>query len=80
MLNMPWIMIAVAVMIVILAIIFFKRKKKPEKLSALAGLAFAFIIAGIVFGDDRILGYCLIGAGVFLAVLDMLKSMKKSRK
>lgn len=80
MIDKLWLMIAVAVLIVILAIIFIKRKKKPKKISALTGLAFACIILGIVFANDKILGYCLIGAGVVIAVIDMIISMKKSGK
>ena len=74
-----FIMIAIFVLIVVLAMVFFLNKnKKQEKLSSLAGLAFGCIIAGMVFGDNRILGYSLFGLGVIFAVIDMVvKSRKK---
>jgi len=74
-----YIAISIIVLAVIALLVFFMNKnKKDKKLSPLAGLAFAFVLAGIVFGDDRIIGYGLMGIGVVLAVIDMiLKSKKK---
>lgn len=69
--SQVYIIIALAV----LAIIFFflNRNKKQKGLSKLAGIAFAFVIAGIIFGDNRLIGYSLMGAGIALAVIDSLK-------
>jgi hypothetical protein len=49
-----------------------RRYKKVKKLSPLAGLAFAFIVAGLFFGDDRVLGFGLLGVGIVLAVSDII--------
>lgn len=70
--------IYIAISIVVLALIailvfFVGKNKKEKKLSKLAGLSFAFIIAGIVFGEDRLLGYSLMGFGVILAIIDIIK-------
>jgi hypothetical protein len=35
-------------------------------------LAFPLIIAGIVFGENRFIGYGLIGAGILLAFIDII--------
>jgi hypothetical protein len=43
----------------------------------LAGLAFAFIIAGIIFGDSRLVGYSLIGVGDLIAIMDIVIKLKK---
>ena len=72
--------IYIAISIVVLALIailvfFVGKNKKEKKLSKLAGLSFAFIIAGIVFGEDRLLGYSLMGFGVILAIIDIIKKM-----
>lgn len=75
----------IAMSIVFLAIIAFllfflnktKKSKNNKKLTPLAGLAFGFIIAGIVFGDSKFLGYGLIAAGVILAVIDMILKLRK---
>lgn len=43
------------------------RRKRP---TPLAGIAFACVIAGVVFDRDRRLGYALLGAGILMAALD----------
>jgi hypothetical protein len=73
--------IYIAISIIILAAIavlvfFVNEDKKGKKLTPLAGLAFAFVLAGIVFGDDRLIGYSLIGVGVIIAVVDIIKKLK----
>jgi hypothetical protein len=40
--------------------------------SARAFLAFPLIVAGIVFGEDRLIGYCLMDAGFLLAFIDII--------
>ena len=74
--------IYIAISIVVLAIIallvfFVNKNKKDKKLTPLAGIAFGFILAGIVFGDDRLIGYSLIGVGVILAIIDIFKKLKR---
>ena len=73
--------IYIAISIVVLAIIallvfFVNKNKKEKKLSKLAGLSFGFIIAGIIFSDNRLIGYSLIGVGVILAILDIIEKSK----
>jgi hypothetical protein len=43
----------------------------------LAGLAWAFVLAGIIFGEDRLIGYGLMGVGVVLAVIDVFITPKR---
>jgi lipopolysaccharide export LptBFGC system permease protein LptF len=72
-----YIAISVVVLAIIALILFFVNKnKKEKKLTPLAGLAFGFILAGIIFGHDRLIGYSLMGVGVLLAVIDMMKKLK----
>jgi len=73
--------IYVAVCIVVLAIVavlvFLVGKERKElRLTPLAGLAFGFIVAGLFFGDNRFIGYGLLGAGIFLAVIDIFRRSK----
>jgi len=72
-----YITISIVVLAIIAILVFFVNKNKKErKLSKLAGLSFAFIISGIVFGDNRLIGYSLIGFGVILAIIDIIKKIK----
>lgn len=73
--------IYIAISVVVLAIIailvvFTNKKRKEAKLSKLAGLAFVLVISGIFFGNNRLLGYSLMGAGVILAVIDIIMKLK----
>jgi heme A synthase len=73
-----YILISIAVLLIIGLLIFFVRKdKKSKRLTPLAGLAFGFILAGIIFGDDIIISYSLMGIGVILAIIDIFKHFKK---
>ncbi len=69
--------VIIAGLAIILNLVFIYNRKE-QGLSRLAGLAFAFVIAGIFLGGQRLLGYSLIGVGVILAIIDIiLKSKSK---
>jgi heme/copper-type cytochrome/quinol oxidase subunit 4 len=72
-----FIVMSVAVLaITVLLVFFIARNRKKNKLTPLAGLAFGFVLAGILFGEDRLIGYSLLGIGVILAVIDMFNRLK----
>jgi hypothetical protein len=50
--------------------------KKNKGISRLAGLAFAFVIAGIFLGGQRWIGYSLLVGGVILAIIDIIQKTK----
>lgn len=67
-----YIVISVLVLAFIALLFYFTSRRNPEQgLSRLAALSFAFIIAGIIFGENRLVGYSLLGMGVLLAVIDI---------
>lgn len=68
-----WIAISVAALAVVAILVYFVGRNRGEnRLTPLAGLAFGFVLAGLMFGDDRLIGYSLLGVGVVLAVVDMV--------
>jgi amino acid transporter len=72
-----YITISIVVLVIITILVFFVYKnKKEEKLSLLAGLALGFILAGILFGNDRLIGYSLMGIGVVLAIIDIIRKLR----
>lgn len=72
-------MAAVSLVLIVLLFLFLRLKRKEIKpLTPLAGLAFGCIIAGIVFGEERWLGYGLMGLGIILAVIDAIVKIKRS--
>ncbi|MBS3084503.1 hypothetical protein J4411_01160 [Candidatus Pacearchaeota archaeon] len=48
-----------------------KKNKKYQKLSVLESLSFIFIVAGIIFGNDEIIGFSLICGGVVFIIADI---------
>jgi pimeloyl-ACP methyl ester carboxylesterase len=79
--NISQIYIAVSIAVlasIALFILLTDKSRRENRLTPLAGLAFAFILAGIIFGDDRPIGYSLLGIGVILAVVDIFKKSKSN--
>jgi hypothetical protein len=72
---------SIAVLAIIAVLVFVvKRNAKEKRLTPLAGLAFGFILAGIVFGGERLIGYGLLGVGVVFAVIDIFKQLGASKR
>jgi hypothetical protein len=70
--SQMYIIVAIVVLAVIALLVFvLGAKERGRRLTPLASLAFAFVLAGIVFGENRLVGYGLMGVGVVLAVIDM---------
>jgi len=74
-----YLLISVIILFVIVIFVFFINKNQPKKrITLLTSLSFIFIILGMFFGENRLLGYSLIGVGVLFAVFDIIK--KESKK
>jgi uncharacterized membrane protein len=71
-----YIVVSIAAFVLVL-FLFLAVRKKGKKLTQLLGLAWALILAGIIFGEDRLIGYSLMGAGVVLAVIDVYIAPKR---
>lgn len=76
-----YILIGIVVLLIIAVLVIFLGKKSKNKkvkpLTPLAGLAFVFIILGILFEDSRLVSYSLMSIGVVLVVIDMIMKLKK---
>ena len=69
-----YIAISVLALVIIGILLFFKQKRIKDKvITPLTGLAYSFVLAGIIFGDERVIGYSLIGIGVVLSIIDILR-------
>jgi EamA domain-containing membrane protein RarD len=70
--------VVLAALAVIAALLFAFRYPRPDRrFSPRAALAFGFVIAGSLFGEERWLGYCLMGVGIVLAVVDILRQRRQ---
>lgn len=73
-----FIIISIAVLAVIAFLIFVVRNdEKRNHLTPLASIAFGFVLAGMLLGDNRLTSYSLMGAGVLLAIIDIFRRTKK---
>ncbi len=72
-----YILMSIIVLAIIMVILVATKKTMQKPLSKLVIFAFIFIIAGIIFGENRILGYSLMGLGMVLAIIDIVKKLKK---
>lgn len=73
-----WIAVSIVVLAVIALVLFLLNKNRRDKrLTPLASLAFGFVLAGILFSEDRLIGYGLMGVGVLLAVIDAFRQRNK---
>jgi len=38
------------------------------------------VVLGIIFGEDRLIGYSFIGVGILLSVISVIKSRRKDER
>jgi hypothetical protein len=75
--SVAFVAVSIAVLAVVAVLVFLIRGKKAQnRITPLASIAFAFVLAGILFGEDRLVGYGLMGIGVILAVADILNQSR----
>jgi len=72
-----WIAISIVALVVIVVLLLTGRGKQYRKPSNLAVFGMSLVVLGIIFGDERIVGYSLIGVGVVLSVIDIIRSRKQ---
>lgn len=77
-LNQGYVIAALTALGIVLVIITALGRAGPrhKRLTPLAGVAFALVVAGVVFDENRRIGYALLGAGVLLAALDALLRLR----
>jgi len=74
-----WIAISIIALVVIMVLLLISRRKGKQLLnpSNLLILGMSFVVLGIIFGDDRLIGYSFIGVGVLLSVIDAIRNRKQ---
>jgi hypothetical protein len=77
--SVAYIALSIAILVVIsILLLLASRGKREKRLTPVAGLAFGLILAGIFFGEDRLIGYSLLGVGVVLAIVDIVYRLRKA--
>jgi hypothetical protein len=76
-----YVALAIAALAVVAVLVVVTGRKKPRRgITALAGLAFAFVLAGILFGEVVAVGYALMGVGIILAVVDAVSRTRNQQQ
>jgi len=52
------------------------ERMKSQELMALGG---TLVVLGIVFGEDRLIGYSFFGVGILLSVISVFKSRRRKK-
>ena len=58
----------------------YKLQEKRNSSQGLVALGSTFVVLGIVFGTDKLIGYSFIGAGVLISIICAIKSRRKDQK
>jgi len=75
--SQGYIALSIVVLLVIaVLLVWVGRHRRESRLTPLAGLAFAFVVAGALFGSNRFIGYGLMAVGVLLALVDLYRRKK----
>ena len=74
-----WIAISIIALVVIMVLLLISRRKRNQIInpSNLLVLGMSFVVLGIIFGDERVIGYSFIGIGVLLSVIDAIRNRKQ---
>ena len=74
-----WIAISIIALVVIVVLLLISRRKGKQLLnpSNLLILGMSCVGLGIIFGDERLIGYSFIGVGVLLSVIDAIRNRKQ---
>jgi hypothetical protein len=72
-----WIAISVIALLVIIVLLLVARRKEYHKPSNLALFGMSLVVLGIIFGDERIVGYSFIGVGILLSVIDAVRNRRR---
>ncbi len=76
--SVPEVYLATAlVVLAIIVMIIFWIRRKEYRVSPLISLGFAFVVAGILFGENRLVGYGLMVVGIILAVVEWVRWRRK---
>lgn len=75
--SQVYVLISLVAVALILTTLVLMRKNMGKPLSKIAAIAFSLVIAGVTLGEDRLIGYSLMGAGIAVAIVDIIKKKRK---
>lgn len=77
--SAAYVALAVGVLAVLAVLSLAVRRRGDRRLTPVAGLAVTCVVCGIVFGENRIVGYAFFLAGILLAIVDVVRRSRQTR-
>lgn len=75
--RVPYIIVSIGALLLLAMLAYATIKSgRPNRITPLAALAFVLVLGGILLGQERVIGYCLMAAGVVLALIDIVKKSR----
>lgn len=74
--SQVYVLISLFALAVVAIIALISGKKRGKSLSNLTIIAFLLIIAGNMFSGNHLMGYSLMGTGLIIAFIDIIKKSK----
>ncbi len=74
-----WIAISIAALVLIMVLLLISRRNRKQVLnpSNLLILGMTCVVLGIIFGDERVIGYSFMGVGVLLSAIDAIRNRRQ---
>lgn len=71
--SMNYLLTAISTLAIVAVFVFLLNPaRKSVMLSPLSALSFGLVIIGVFIGEDSWLGYGMMGAGVLMAIVDLI--------
>jgi hypothetical protein len=71
-----WIAISIIALVVIVVLLLIARGRQYQQPSNLAIVGICLVVLGIIFGDNRLIGYSFIAVGVLLSVMEAIRNRR----
>lgn len=80
--SIYFVCLSAVILIILIVLLFIYLKKRPSadinnQISPIGGIAFAFILLGLIMGNDRITTYSFFSIGIILCLVDIYIRLKK---
>jgi len=78
--SQRYLILSVLVLVIVPLLVFIiASRKKEQAFPPMIVLAFGFILTGILYSNNRLLSYSLMGVGVILSIVDMTRKIREKK-
>ena len=70
----------IAILLLVFLVLFLYGDRNHKPLSIIATIALGFVLAGIIFSENRDLGLVLMSTGIILSIIDIIAIKRNNQK